>query len=255
MEPFGDLFAGGGRAAGGSPVRLAPEPEAGPEQEDTASRLLYSPPGPQRRPPRHRAQLASAALAAVALVVGGFTAWAAFGPQQAGPGAQLAGRQTTAAHRPSPAPRRPAAPSPALPVPAPGGAATVVTMAPGMSQAPDAAQVDGFLVSYFTAINAHDYQKYEQLLIPARRTLLTAAAFARGYGTTTDTGASIVGISPTGHGVAVTVIFTSQQRAAPGADVTTCTYWDITLYLQKQGGTLLIGNPPPGYHAYHRSCP
>ena len=38
--------------------------------------------------------------------------------------------------------------------------------------------------------------------------------------------------------------------------MTSCTYWDITLYLQRQGGALLIGNPPAGcYHAYHRSCP
>ena len=38
-------------------------------------------------------------------------------------------------------------------------------MAPGLSQAPDAAQVDGFLASYFTAINTRDYQQYEQLLL------------------------------------------------------------------------------------------
>jgi hypothetical protein len=120
---------------------------------------------------------------------------------------------------------------------------------------PDAARVDGFLVSYFTAINTHDYQQYERLLIPARRPQLSVAAFTRGYGTTTDTGASIVGISPTGPGVAVTVTFTSRQRAAPGADVTACTVWDITLYLQNSGGTLLIGSPPHRYHAYRRSCP
>ena len=127
-------------------------------------------------------------------------------------------------------------------------------MAPGLSQAPQAARVNGFLASYFTAINAHDYQQYARLLIPARRAQLTAAGFTRGYGSTTDTGASIVGISPTAHGVAVTVTFTSQQQASPGTEVTGCTYWDITLYLQKQAGTLLIGNPPPGYHAYHRAC-
>ena len=197
----------------------------------------------------------------MALLSGAVLAWNAFGPHQAGPGTRLAGRQTTAAHRAGPAPRGRPAPSaasspsaPAPPVPAPG-AGTVVTMAPGVSQVPDAARVDGFLVSYFTAINAHDYQQYEQLLIPARRPQLSAAAFTRGYGTTTDTGASIVGISPTGPGVAVTVTFTSQQQAAAGADVTACTIWDITLYLQNSGGTLLLGTPPHRYHAYRRSCP
>ena len=128
-------------------------------------------------------------------------------------------------------------------------------MAPGMSQAPDAAQVDGFLVSYFTAINSRDYEQYARLLVPARRAQLTAADFARGYGSTTDTGASIVGISSTGPGVAVTVTFTSQQRAAPGAGLTGCTDWDITLYLRRQGGTLLLGSPPRAYHAYHHTCP
>jgi hypothetical protein len=253
------------------PARPAPAPVADEEREAAAARLLYSPSGPPRpagwRAAGHRAQIISAALAAVALLVGAVTAWAVFGGHQgAAPGARLAGRQTTAARQASPEPRGPAAPSasssaptpsaspPSSSVPAPGGTPAVVTMAPGMSQAPDAAQVDGFLVSYFTAIDAHDYQQYERLLVPARRVQLSAAAFARGYGTTTDTGASIVGISPIRRGVAATVTFTSEQRAAPGADVTGCTYWDITLYLQKQGGTLLIGSPPVGYHAYHRSC-
>ena len=256
-DSFGDLFAGGPVTRAFS-VRPVPEPGGDPE-EDTAARLLPSPPRRARRSPRYRAQVATAALGAVALLSGAVLAWNAFGPHPAAPGTRLAGRQTTAAHRAAPAPRSRTAPSsrsvPAPSVPAPGGAGTVVTMAPGVSQVPDAARVNGFLVSYFTAINAHDYQQYEQLLIPARRAQLGAAAFARGYGTTTDTAASIVGISPTGPGVAVTVTFTSQQRAAPGADVTACTTWDITLYLQNSGGTLLIGNPPHRYHAYRRSCP
>ena len=211
------------------PARPAPAPEPGGEWEDTASRLLYSPPGPPRpagwRAAGHRAQIISAGLAAVALLVGAVSAWAAFGGHQgAAPGAQLAGRQTTATRQASPEPRGTATPSPSAPglrpLPAGPGAGlpAVVTMAPGLSQAPDAAQVDGFLVSYFTAINAHDYQQYARLLVPARRAQLSAAAFAQGYGTTTDTGASLVGISPTGRGVAATVTFTSGQRAAPGAD-------------------------------------
>jgi hypothetical protein len=265
LDPFSDRFAGGGPETVVSPARPAPAPVADGEWEDTASRLLYSPPGPHqagRTVAGHRAQIISAALAAVALLAGLVTAWSAFGGHHgADPGARLAGRQTAATRQSSPPPRSPAAPSPsstAAPsptVPAPGGTAPVVAMAPGLSQAPDAAQVDGFLVSYFTAINGHDYQQYARLLVPARRAQLSAAAFARGYATTTDTGASLVGISRTGRGVAATVTFTSEQRAAPGADVTGCTYWDITLYLQRQGSALLIGSPPAGYHAYHHSCP
>ena len=218
-------FAGGGPETVTSPVRPAPAPVADGEGTDTASRLLYSAPGPPDRAGRtgvgHRAQIISAALAAAALLAGLATAWSAFGGHHgAAPGARLAGRQTAASRQASPPPRSPAAPSASAPAPAPspapGGGSAVVTMAPGLSQAPDAAQVDGFLVSYFTAINTRDYQQYVRLLVPARRAQLSAAAFARGYGTTTDTGASIVGISPTGRGVAATVTFTSEQRAGPG---------------------------------------
>ena len=251
-EAFGDRFARAGPQTSGFPPWHVPEPEAVPA-EDTASRLLYAPPGPPHQAPRHRARIAGAVLGTVALLAGVITAWAVFGQDRAGPGPGPPGRQTTATHRASPGAR--ATPSPSSPVPAPGDGAIVVAMAPGMSQAPDAAQVDGFLVSYFTAINTHDYERYERLLVPSRRAELTAADFARGYGTTTDTGASIVGISPTAGGVAATVSFTSEQRTAPGADVTTCTLWDITLYLRNQDGTLLIGSPPPAYHAYRRSCP
>ncbi len=261
-EMFGDRFAGGGPETGGFPARPAPEP--GPAAaEDPASRLVYAPPGRRPREPRHRARIAGAVLGTAALLAGVITSWAVFGQHRAG--SRLAGRQTTATRRASPAVRAtpsvlasvpagatpPASPS----APAPGDGAVVVAMAPGMSQAPDAAQVDGFLVSYFTAINTHDYEQYERLLVPSRRAELTAADFARGYGTTTDTAASIVGISPTADGVAATVSFTSEQRTAPGAAVTTCTWWDITLYLRKQDGALLIGSPPAAYHAYHRTCP
>ena len=253
-DAFADRFADGDPETGEFPAWTAPEPEAVPE-EDTASRLLYAPPGRRHRAPRHRARIAGAVLGTVALLAGVTTAWAMFGQHRAAPGSRLAGRQTTAARPASPAARATPSSSPSPPVPAPGDGPIVVAMAPGMSQAPDAAQVDGFLVSYFTAINTHDYEQYERLLVPSRRVELTAADFARGYGTTTDTSASIVGISPTAGGVAATVNFTSEQRTAPGADVTTCTLWDITLYLRKQHGTLLIGSPPPAYHAYHRSCP
>ena len=249
-QTFGDRFARAGPQTSGFPPWQAPEPEALPE-EDTASRLVYAPPGRPHPAPRHRARIAGAVLGTVAVLAGVITAWAVFGQDRAGP--RLAGRQATATRRASPPAR--ATPSPSPPAPSPGDGAIVVAMAPGLSQAPDAAQVDGFLVSYFTAINTHDYERYERLLVPARRADLTAADFARGYGTTTDSGASIVGISPTAYGVAATVSFTSEQRTAPGAGVTACTLWDITLYLRAQGGTLLIGSPPPAYHAYRRSCP
>jgi hypothetical protein len=276
LAEFGDLFAGA-PATGPFPTLPAPEPEAGEELDDTASRLLYPPPGPGRRAAGHRAKVTTAALAAVAVLGGLAIAWAAFGRHQVTAGGQLAGRQTAATGQASPAPRARTAPSalpsgpaagpptgspassptgtPTAPGPAPGGGAAPVTMAPGVSQVPDSAQVDGFLVSYFAAINAHDYQQYAGLLSPGRRKQLTAADFAQGYGTTTDTAASVVGISVTGPAVAATVTFTSRQQSVPGADITGCTRWEITLYLRKHDGTLLIATPPAAYHASQRACP
>ncbi|MGO9220665.1 MAG: hypothetical protein ACLP5E_23335 [Streptosporangiaceae bacterium] len=261
-DEFGDRFAGTSPQTGPFPVLTAPDPPE--EPDDTAARLLYPPPGPQPRTAGHPAKATAAALAAVTLLAGLAIAWAAFSRHHLTSGSQLAGRQTTATRQASPAPRARTTPStarsapptapPTAPGPAPGGGAALVTMAPGVSQAPDAAQVEGFLVSYFTAINSRDYEQYEGLLIPAGRAQLTAAEFAQGYGTTTDSGASIVGISAAGASVAATVMFTSRQRPVPGAGVTSCTSWDITLYLRRLGGTLLIGNPPPAYHAYHRAC-
>ena len=53
-EPaIGDGFAGGAPETGRFPAWPAPEPGAVPE-EDTQSRLLYSPPGRRHRAPRHR---------------------------------------------------------------------------------------------------------------------------------------------------------------------------------------------------------
>ena len=107
-DSFGDLFAGGPVTRAFS-VRPVPEPGGDPE-EDTAARLLHSPHSRARRSPRYRAQVATAAFGAVALLSGAVLAWNAFGPHPAGPGTRLAGRQTTAAHRAGPAPRGRAAP-------------------------------------------------------------------------------------------------------------------------------------------------
>jgi len=268
LAEFGDLFAGAPET-GPFPTLTAPEPGAGEERDDTASRLLYPPPGPRRRAAGHRAKVTTATLAAVAVLAGLAIAWTAFGRHHVTAGTRLAGHQTAATGQASPAPRARTTPSatpsgspagspagtPTAPGPAPSGAAALVTMAPGVSQVPDSAQVDGFLVSYFAAINAHDYQQYAGLLSPGRREQLTAADFARGYGTTTDTAASVVGISATGPAVAATVTFTSRQQSVPGADITGCTRWEITLYLRKHDGTLLIGTPPVAYHAYQSACP
>ena len=91
----------------GTPRNPRPLPE-----EDTASRLLYAPPGRPHPAPRHRARIAGAVLGTVALLAGVITAWAVFGQDRATPGPRLAGRQATATRRASPAARATPSPSP-----------------------------------------------------------------------------------------------------------------------------------------------
>ena len=123
-----------------------------------------------------------------------------------------------------------------------------------MGQDPAAGPVQSLLVSYFTAINGHRFSQYAQSFLPPVRHQLSAATFAAGYGSTTDTGITLVAITAASHGLAATVSFTSTQRPAPGASATSCTDWDITLFLGRHGPGYLIGAPPPSYHAYHHAC-
>jgi hypothetical protein len=157
------------------------------------------------------------------------------------------------------------------PVPSPGGSqsespitspspsttvgSNAVAIAPGVSQQSGSQQIAAFLESYFEAINDHNYQEYSSLFDPQIRQGLTAGAFNSGYRSTTDSGATLVGIAATDAGdIAASVTFTSHQNPADSPDHTGCTDWNITLFLEQQGGGYLIGQPPHGYHASSQPC-
>ncbi|HEY2508558.1 MAG TPA: hypothetical protein VGI58_18720, partial [Streptosporangiaceae bacterium] len=55
-------------------------------------------------------------------------------------------------------------------------------------------------------------------------------------------------------GLAIGLSFISHQAAGQSKTGTTCTTWRITLYLVPDGGSYLIGSPPPGYHSSYRAC-
>jgi len=255
---YGDVSYGGRRGTGG--------------------RLMYPSADPRHASDGRRAQIASAVLGTVLVLAGFLTVWAAVsrhgglersgtqlsysqtsaprgrphptaGPRRSGPAGSPQARPTAATTTPAvPATPR-AATTPAVPaVPA------TVTLAPGVGQDAAAGPVQSLLVSYFTAINGHRFSQYAQSFLPPVRHHLSAATFAAGYGSTTDTGITLVAITAARHGLAATVSFTSTQRSAPGANVTSCTDWDITLFLGRHGQGYLIGAPPPSYHAYHHAC-
>ena len=48
--------------------------------------------------------------------------------------------------------------------------------------------------------------------------------------------------------------FTSRQAAADSPAHAACVRWQITIYLVRQDGRYVIGNPPPNYAAADRAC-
>ncbi|HEY9243032.1 MAG TPA: hypothetical protein VIP48_13670 [Streptosporangiaceae bacterium] len=259
-----DWFAGGEAETSVMPLLVDDPPADGDwGQTSQGGRLHYPSADPRHASAGRRAQIISAALAAVALLAGGVTAWGAFGHhQRMDSGARLSSSsQTTGAARPAtPRPRPARSGHPATATPASSPAATpgrgfTVLIAPGLSHNPAASQVDGLLVTYFTAINAHNFGQYASTFLPSVRRQLSPAGFASGYKTTRDSDASLVGLgTAAGHRLAATVTFTSTQQPVPGQGVTGCTYWAITLFLGQHGNGFLIGAEPRGYHPYHHAC-
>ncbi len=263
-----DWFAGGEAETSVMPLLVDdPAEDGGWDQAGRGGRLYYPSADPRHASAGRRAQILSAVLAAVALLAGGVTAWSAFGHhQRMDSGARLSsnsrttGRSRAATPSPRPAtsrrsmtPTPSAAPSGTARASSPGG--FTVLIAPGLSRNPAAHQVDGLLMSYFTAINTHNFGQYASTFLPTIRHQLSTASFASGYKSTRDSNASLVGIGTAPrHGLAVTVTFTSTQQPVPSLGVTGCTYWAITLFLGQHGNGFLIGAAPSGYHPYHHAC-
>lgn len=221
------------------------------------------PPGPPYRPPRsnHTAAWIGFAVAAVLVLAGGgFAAWKFLGhsnnnhPAAAGSSTGAANQTgsgssgSPAANSPSPLPT---SPSTAPATTGPGGGFPVTATAAAAGQ-PGEQQVVSFLQSYFTAINNHDYGQYTSLVTPSQRP--TPAEFENGYGTTTDSKATLTGLVPYGTGVAAAVKFTSNQSASASPDGASCDVWHITLFLQPHGSGYRIGQAAPDYHAQYRPC-
>ncbi len=161
------------------------------------------------------------------------------------PGARAARGSGAAAHSGAPRSAAPSAPS----------AASGVAVAPAAAGNTALPQVIALLQLYFSAINRHDYPAYAQLLDPQVLQLNPASAFPSGYGSTTDSGERLTGISGTdAGGVAAAVTFTSHQQPADSPDDSACDDWSITLYLVPEAGGYLIGLPPSGYQASYTSC-
>jgi hypothetical protein len=107
---------------------------------------------------------------------------------------------------------------------------------------------------YFTAINSHDYQAYVGLLDAQMAARESPSEFRAGFGSTTDSAATLTSISDLGGGEAASVSFTSHQAPSQSIDGSSCDLWSITLYLSPSGSSYVENPPPSGYHSSHQAC-
>lgn len=109
---------------------------------------------------------------------------------------------------------------------------------------------------YFSAINSRDYQHYMSLFTAQDRPALTTTQFARAYRTTTDSDETLTRLSTEADGeIVAAVTFTSHQAAAESVTGTqTCTDWNVSFYLARDGSGYLIDQPPADYHAAYAAC-
>ena len=236
--------------AGAEPTSGRPSPSGGAGQA--------GPPADLQPPDGRRGGHAGVVVAIVAIVLalgGGLAAWKLLGHKTvhhtAGPHVSAGTVRPQSSSTSAAAPRTSspqASPASSALNTGPGG----VAIAPALSQQAGSPQVAAFLENYFQAINTRDYSRYSSLFESRLRP--TFGQFESGYRSTHDSRALLTGISPTPVGVAAAVSFTSHQQPADSPTGTSCTSWDITLYLKPHGRTYLIVSPPAGYHAHYQAC-
>ena len=242
---FDSLFRPGPPAAEPDQTRqIPPLPGAGPDPTGP-----WPPPG--RRPGAAGRRIVMAVGVLILLAAAGAGAWLVFRhPHGSGPAGAADGTHTqTPSGSPSTANATPTS-SPKASV-----GSDLVAVAPGVSRQPPEPRVVAYLNDYFTAINRHSYRRFAVLLGPEVRQTEPAPTFYGGYRTTTDSAATLTGLSPAGGGqVRANVAFTSHQAPGDTPSHSGCTRWSIVLVLAPQHGRLVLEPPPPGYHASFQAC-
>jgi hypothetical protein len=250
VDPTAQLpaYAQPGYAEPGYPQPGYPQPGyGGPGQPGPGG------PAPARRPPGRRNKGIFIAVAVIAFLAVGGGAYALVANHSHGSAAPPTPSTSISATQSAPA--SPTAPTTAPPTSAPAstssGTVAVSAAAAGNGAAP---QVTAFLNSYFTAINAHDYQAYDSLLDQQLQPY-PQSSFDAGYGSTTDSDETLTSITDTGSGgEAASVTFTSHQQPAESPDNSSCDQWSITLFLVPNGNGYLEGAAPSTYHAAYQAC-
>ena len=131
----------------------------------------------------------------------------------------------------------------------------VVALGPGVASNPAEPAVETTLTNYFQGINTRNYGEYASSLDPQQRAGQPESAFKSGYSSTSDSGMTLVSLTPTDDGgLQAEVTFTSHQAQGTGVDGSACNNWTLDFFLVKQGNGYLKGAAPSGYQPTHSDC-
>jgi hypothetical protein len=250
------VYAGSGQRAQAYPPASQPAPGYPPPRP---------PYGAQPGPPPGRRRSSGGRKAAFILVVvlvmlaagggayalvsrsnGQTTAQPPVGPTAGSSAASTARSSASASTSPS------GSPSAAASVSAPSG---LVSVGAGVTSSGAEPAVEVTLSRYFQGINNHDYAEYQSAHNAQVQATEPQSAFKSGYGSTADSGMTLVSLDSTPNGgESATVTFTSHQSAGSSIDGSTCNNWQLTFFLVPQGTGYLIGAAPSTYKPIYSDC-
>ena len=132
---------------------------------------------------------------------------------------------------------------------------SVVSVGAGVASNGAEPAVQTTLSRYFQGINTHNYAEYQSAHNPKEQATEPESAFDSGYGSTEDSGMTLISLQSTADGgESATVRFTSRQAAGSSIDGSACNNWRVTYFLVPQGAAYLIGPAPAGYKPTYSDC-
>jgi len=135
------------------------------------------------------------------------------------------------------------------------GVSAGVGVAAGVASNGAEPAVQTTLGRYFQGINDHNYAEYQSAHNAQEQATEPKSAFGTGYGSTEDSGMTLVALQSTADGgESATVTFTSRQAAAASIDGSACNNWRVTYFLVPHGAGYLIGPAPAGYKPTYSDC-
>lgn len=169
----------------------------------------------------------------------------------ANPTAGSAAQPTGAASASASAPASAAASATAAPSPT----SSLVRLGANVAATGAEPAVESTLSHNFQGINTHNYAEYQGAHNAAEQAAESQSAFDTGYGSTQDTGMTLVSLVSTPNGgESAKVRFTSHQDKGTGVDGSACNKWQLTYFLVPQGTGYVIGPPPAGYKPVYSDC-